>query len=273
MAILCEFSKISEKELFFSKIFGTMQKWKNQSSYSFMNFPRPNNGFMLVLCQSVLIQTVNGSKFEAKMGDVIYLPMGCRYSATFTNTGSNKHYTNLLVNFNCIDSNANDYIFCKEPLILTSEHNYHKEFSDIIETFYSGNLLLLNGKFHMFLSTVSNEIVASVNEKHNDNTDEIIAFVQRNICNKISIQVLLDKFCMSESTLRRRFYSTTGMSPSAYIIYYKIKHSKKLLGMMEISIESIREMLGFYDISHFNRAFKQQIGMSPSEFRNSLIKM
>lgn len=65
----------------------------------------------------------------------------------------------------------------------------------------------------------------------------------------------------------RQFKSTTGKTYTHFLNLLKINHSKIMLLTSNLSIIEIAEMCGFTSISNFNRVFKDEVGLSPSEFK------
>ena len=59
----------------------------------------------------------------------------------------------------------------------------------------------------------------------------------------------------------------TGKTTSQLITERKIQEAKKLLQHSALTIESIRDLLGFREIAHFNVFFRKHTGISPARFR------
>ncbi|MDO5132931.1 MAG: AraC family transcriptional regulator [Eubacteriales bacterium] len=76
------------------------------------------------------------------------------------------------------------------------------------------------------------------------------------------------KLCMiSKPHLIRCFKKELGCTPHDYLLDYRLRQAKELLVSSSRTVEEIAEECGFNSISHFSRAFKGRIGMSPSEYR------
>lgn len=54
---------------------------------------------------------------------------------------------------------------------------------------------------------------------------------------------------------------------TSYINFCRINLAKQLLFESEQTITSIGAYVGFYDSSHFLKAFKKMVGISPKEYR------
>lgn len=76
------------------------------------------------------------------------------------------------------------------------------------------------------------------------------------------------KLChMSLSTFKRKFKLVYNESPAKYISKMKINKAAEALVKKELRISDIAYDLGFDSLTTFNRAFKEQMGKSPTEFR------
>ena len=75
---------------------------------------------------------------------------------------------------------------------------------------------------------------------------------------------------MSVANFRKIFHHTFGVSPKEYILACVIHKAKKELILSEKSITEIASMVGYRNISGFNRCFLELTGMTPTEFRLSL---
>lgn len=72
---------------------------------------------------------------------------------------------------------------------------------------------------------------------------------------------------IQQSIFCRQFKSTTGKTYTHFLNLLKTNHSKIMLLTSNLSIIEIAEMCGFTSISNFNRVFKDEVGLSPSEFK------
>ncbi|MNC73208.1 HTH-type transcriptional regulator GadW [compost metagenome] len=53
----------------------------------------------------------------------------------------------------------------------------------------------------------------------------------------------------------------------ADVIASRVEHAKYLLTTTDISVKKIAEMCGYASEIHFMRQFKQQLGLTPSQYR------
>lgn len=76
---------------------------------------------------------------------------------------------------------------------------------------------------------------------------------------------------MSYGYFSRCFHDVIGEPFSEYCIHVRIKRAKALLETTSQTVQSIASAVGYQDEKYFSRIFKKFTGMSPSEFRKSLV--
>lgn len=85
----------------------------------------------------------------------------------------------------------------------------------------------------------------------------------------ININELCDVLNTSRASLFRLFKKNLNMTPIQYLDQKRIKRSKQLLRETNFSLSMIARQSGFNSEKYFMRKFKQQTGLTPSEFRLS----
>jgi transcriptional regulator GlxA family with amidase domain len=58
-----------------------------------------------------------------------------------------------------------------------------------------------------------------------------------------------------------------GMSLRDYVRELRLKRAHELMRSSALSLTAIATAAGFYDLPHFNKAFRHRFGMSPTQFR------
>lgn len=96
----------------------------------------------------------------------------------------------------------------------------------------------------------------------------VIGYIKSNLNEKISIESLSNKACMSKATFYRIFKRELGISPNDFILTEKMKKAKEMLLKPGIKIAAISYELGFSDANYFIRAFKKVVGMTPGAFQS-----
>ncbi|MDR0543347.1 MAG: AraC family transcriptional regulator [Dysgonamonadaceae bacterium] len=71
---------------------------------------------------------------------------------------------------------------------------------------------------------------------------------------------------MSPSKLKRLFKQIFGNSIFSYYQQFRMKEAARLLKEGKLSVSDVGYQLGFSNLSHFARVFKEQIGMRPKQY-------
>ncbi len=134
---------------------------------------------------------------------------------------------------------------------------------DIIERTAFTELLVL-------LNTLSDaNVTASAHSayKYNHQVDHILAYINQNIAESITMEQLSSHFYLSESYICRIFKAATGTTINKYITARRISIAKSLLNE-GFSVSEAYERSGFNDYSNFFKAFTKAVGVSPKKYAN-----
>lgn len=83
---------------------------------------------------------------------------------------------------------------------------------------------------------------------------------------KLDMAFFSDKMNMSHSTFYRKLKMLTGMTAVDYVRKMKLKKSLELIASGEFNVTEIAYKTGFNSPAHFREAFKDEYGMSPSQY-------
>jgi AraC-like DNA-binding protein len=64
-------------------------------------------------------------------------------------------------------------------------------------------------------------------------------------------------------------FSEIGFTPSAFILERRLERAAERLGQGEDCVTDVAFSLGFNDLSHFSRAFRRRLGVSPRAYRDA----
>lgn len=99
----------------------------------------------------------------------------------------------------------------------------------------------------------------------------VMGYIKANLNEKISINSLSNKACMSKATFYRLFKRELGISPNDYILTEKMNKAKELLRTPGSKITAISYELGFSDCNYFIRAFKKMVGVTPGTYQSHAV--
>lgn len=108
---------------------------------------------------------------------------------------------------------------------------------------------------------------SSLNKLDNEFLQKITCIIEKNLeMEKMDIAFIADKMCMSHSTLYRKIKGLTDMSANEFIRKVKMRKGVELLMSGQYTISEIAYMIGFSSVAYFRQCFKDEYGMSPSDY-------
>ena len=105
--------------------------------------------------------------------------------------------------------------------------------------------------------------------KEVDVIQKSILYMKDNLENKLTLENLAQHAGYSGSRFGAIFLEKTSYSPMVYYNQLKIQRACSYLQFTDLHLKEIGFRLGYYDPFHFSKAFKQEMGMTPREYRKS----
>jgi AraC-like DNA-binding protein len=96
---------------------------------------------------------------------------------------------------------------------------------------------------------------------------QAIRYIGRNLYGPCKVPEVAAYVGLNRTYFSRVFTLQVGLPPSKYILQRKLEAAKELLTFTDISVAEAAESLGFFDIAHFSRRFKEAFGLPPSHLR------
>ena len=153
-----------------------------------------------------------------------------------------------------------------------------KQIKQICEEERMGQELEIAGVFHQILSVVYSYRNSTQNEKNGKECDQraalrsMIEFIKINYCQKISINDIAAAGIVCRSSCYRIFRYNINQTPSEFLLSYRLERSIGLLSESSCSITDIASLCGFSSASYFTEIFRSRIGMTPTQYRNSVVR-
>jgi AraC-like DNA-binding protein/ligand-binding sensor protein len=99
-----------------------------------------------------------------------------------------------------------------------------------------------------------------------------LSYIRINLGSRISLGEVAREVHLSPSYFSRLFREETGRSFSEYIQAERIEQAKRYLRRRDCSITEIATQTGFFDQSHFTKAFKHATGTTPGKYLGRSIR-
>ena len=92
-------------------------------------------------------------------------------------------------------------------------------------------------------------------------------YIDANFQKDISINELAKEAYISHTSFINSFKKLTGYSPKHYLLMCRLAEAKSFLSNTDYSISEIARKVGFKDSNSFIRFFRQELGLTPGEYR------
>lgn len=125
-------------------------------------------------------------------------------------------------------------------------------------------LLFLN---IVYALTRSIEEVDAQKQKSMDVVFEVKKYIDLHFSQDLRLSELANRFSVSVSHLSREFKKKTGYNVSEYIARVRLTHARRLLEGSTMSIMEVAENVGFSSLNHFDKMFKKDHGMTPTQYK------
>lgn len=84
----------------------------------------------------------------------------------------------------------------------------------------------------------------------------------------LSLENLAEQFFISKQYLANKFKTVTGVTVLDYIHNKRLSKAKELLADSSLPVSEIATHIGYDSISYFNKLFRREFGVTPTEFRD-----
>jgi transcriptional regulator GlxA family with amidase domain len=92
-------------------------------------------------------------------------------------------------------------------------------------------------------------------------------YVEAHLEKNISLLMLASTAGLSMSHFARAFKQSQGVPPHEYLVRCRVRRVQELLVTTDLPLAEIARASGFSDQSHCTRRFREQVGITPSNYR------
>jgi AraC-like DNA-binding protein len=99
-----------------------------------------------------------------------------------------------------------------------------------------------------------------------------VEFMHDNYARDLALGEIAAAAYLSEFHFARLFKRLTGHTPHAYLASLRLAHARRLLATTDSSVAEVGAHVGYHSASHFTKVFRTAVGLTPSAFRDALLK-
>ncbi len=251
-------NNLSLRDITFVNTYTTLEE-----SYPMRNKGRYHNGLLYTILGTETYHFKDRT-IKAVPGSVLYIPKGESYEITFNEEKS------IVIT---VDFETNGEVSAPFRIDF-SEINVIKSCFQDIETKWSRKkpnyIPECKSYFYKIVSLLSKQLSSSQPSSKFGTLEAAERHLLKNyLDNDFRIENLSDIAGMSRRYFELLFQRKYNTTPKAYVLTLKIERAKELLLSEKLRIKDIALTLGYRDIYHFGKLFKEKTGYTPSEYRKA----
>jgi AraC-like DNA-binding protein len=215
--------------------------------------------------------------YTTNRGDLIYHCPNVRHSV---NTVNDEPYVCISIVFHFgLSSFPLQQLLGESPYLGNfTDHSIENKLSQLAAQYHQpglSNQLLCQSLLIQILHELSKVKEGSVTKsKTQEKTGAKLVLIRNYLTkhykNDIQHKDLEEASCLSRNYIIIKFKKQFGLTPFQYLTRVRVERAKELAIQTNLSIGEIAALVGFADVHTFGRMFKQQTGISLSQFSNSL---
>ncbi len=212
---------------------------------------------------------IKGKWADMPAGSVAYWPFG--HSVKYEPVGDEPWQISF---FTYAGRNAESMLGTSEFALHSEELSFMPEFTDFVTEKHDKDdwrELSVSGLAYMLMKIrraaegfLEHDRGVAVSKK----IQQSVKYINENFTEELSVATLAENCSISEEYYCRMFKKFTGTTPTGYINSLRISRACDLLHKEKPKkIEEIGFECGFNSVTYFNKIFKREMGISPTQFR------
>lgn len=263
------FDKLYSTEFIITEPMAKPQYWAARGNYyNAIGKPKVSHTLLWFKNCRATIRDNKGNVLEVGPNQLTYMAKGLEYSVHFSDTDPSRRDT-VVIHFQMTDRDGEEIAPILKPIIGLKNVDAALALDiDLLAEEYGKNVVCIPK-----IQAVIYDILAAICQKQKKRTTR-----NKFACIRVGIELLeqdsdrsiaeIAAECgVSECYFRRLFQEYSGESPMTFRQRHRIERAKQLLLSDEhFTVGEVAQELGFSDIYHFSKTFKNFCGVSPSKF-------
>ncbi len=209
---------------------------------------------------------INGAAYPVRRGDIVFItPMDFHgFEAQNIKTITLHFYSkDMSPEISALISSL------KADIVKDAGEKNISDFERLIEIFtangHYAELQLKNLTELIIVNLFGRRAKNAVGNNSGDSVSQAIGYININFRNKITLDIISQRFHISPSYFSREFKRRTGVCFTDYLAECRFSYAKKLLRNGNSVIDACLES-GFTGVRNFTKRFKKLYGVTPSEY-------
>ncbi len=139
------------------------------------------------------------------------------------------------------------------------------------ELFVENLVSLLSMHFIKNYANFDARLINNIDGFTKEEYEKISLYIDKNLNKRIKLDRLAKEMRIDKYNFIRKFKSSTDVTPYQFILQKKLERSRYLLQDFKYTLTEIAYLLSFSDQSHFSNSFKKMYGITPNEYRKTLV--
>ena len=130
---------------------------------------------------------------------------------------------------------------------------------------------MLKKEAAQLMALLKNAYLMHGNRLEADKIHQIRQFIMDHSHEDISLEALAKQVDLSPIYISKMFKEKLGINYIDFLTQCRIEKTKKLLADPELSLKEITFEVGYHDPNYFSKVFKKMCGISPTDYRKSIV--
>lgn len=127
---------------------------------------------------------------------------------------------------------------------------------------------LLSEMFHTYCRLVRKKTLKG----YSPPVQKAITLIEADLSGSLNLRTLAQSLNISSSYLSSLFKKEVGQTLTDYIAERRMELARNLLSRTKLQVQTVAQHCGIMDVHYFSKLFKKATGMTPKEFRQSVIR-
>ena len=151
----------------------------------------------------------------------------------------------------------------------------HKELIGITDLSSTEQIIKLLDLLHRLSLTTDKEVLSSADMRQYTSEpvqrlDAVLKYISDNYANYVSLKDVADIACMTTNSFCRFFKKMTNKSFTQFLNEVRVRNACRLLLQDNLTVSEVSYMVGYNSITNFYMQFKQIMGSTPKDYRQTI---